>query len=1569
MFSFRRLRSSLLLGAMLGLACGFFSAVPQADAAICRTNFVYVDSSAGVDRAGCWGNSSADAYATISAALADRNANYSGTEITIYFKGNTNQTLDNTGSANNVYLRPQTLGAATSAVFTVKGSNYIRVENFTFSGSGGVKMNGTAKNVTVKNNTFSTATSFVEITGNNVVNIENNTFQSAYIYDHSNSGRVSIWTNTFSGSASKSGYHVYVTSQTSGGIDFVGNKLTSTGGNALYMADAGGAIIMSNTLTGPGSVSNTAATLTNTTGNIQNNTVSGYGKGFTATGTGTTNINYVDKNTITLTDGSATNESIGFGFSSMSISHFTNNVVTLPQGTGDYGLKVSKTNVTEALTNSFSNLNFGIYADNTSFLITTGSNTFTTVGTGIWLVQSYFTTIEKNTIGASSYGILLEAVKGTFSTWNSEGASNDPGASIVTRDSVIQNNAITGSKVGLGMASYQVYTVKNNTFSTVSDGVDQYYSYIYTFTGNVLNHDTAKAGGKGAYLYASTFGTVDRNSFNAFENGIKLVQTSLLNTSFNGNGIYGGVYGLYLDNATVTPLMTNNLFSSMTKPVYLNTGSTGFSLVHNTFYGNTTAVTLNANLPAGNTITLANNVFAGIGAYTLNVQDTADIGTLNYNLYDHAKGATVVNTPTGALNVDALRTLGFESTAYEETNILVNPGAGDFHLINTSRAVNSADNSYGVNRDFDRHTRPVCVTSDRGAFELMPTGLGALNDADGDGLCRFQESAWGLSDSSTDYDGDGLTDTEEIYEYLTEPNVSDTDGDTYSDGEEILTYHTDPLDAADHADDNDRDGMDDAWETHYGLDPSDASDAGEDLDGDGLTNAEEYAAGYDPSDADMDNDDAEDGAEVTAGTDPNNTDSDGDGMEDGFEITYGLDPLSDDAANDSDSDGLTNYEEFDLGTSPVDEDTDGDGMDDAWEEDHSLNPIRSDGNSDYDRDGLSNLEEYTLGTSPDDDDSDGDGYEDGVEVNYSTDPLDSTDYPSIIDDDGDGMDDSWEATYSCVNETVSDASSDPDGDGLSNLEEYTFSSDPCDSDTDSDGMPDDYEASYGLDLSNNDASSDEDSDGLTNSQEYSMGTSPVDDDTDGDGFGDGAENTAGTDPLDASDFPPDGDMDGLDDDWEASYSCMDATVNDAATDDDGDGYTAAQEYSYGTNPCSSDTDGDGLPDSWELTYGLNATVSSASTDSDSDGLTDSQEYSLGTLPNDSDTDGDGMPDGYEDSYGLDPLLNDASSDLDSDWLTNFEEYSLGTSPADSDTDSDGLPDDYEVAYGLNPTSDDSSDDLDGDGLDNARECLLGTTPNVSDTDGDGYSDGVEVDAGNDPLDATDYPLIVDSDSDGLPDTWESSYSCMDAAVSDATTDDDSDLLTASQEYTEGTDPCSNDTDGDLFTDAYEVTEGSDATLSTSTPALTISVVGYGTLIGSGDGSSWDATLAYTYGSPYSFDLYAGDTQYLETYFNSADKGAFAIQWDEDDYLGSVGVLSCGGRTYAFDPSTASCTAISDYTSVSSPDAETTHATLSSQLSMWPDLAGFYTFSDWDWYRSYAISSGTAYDSFSVTLGS
>ena len=234
-------------------------------------------------------------------------------------------------------------------------------------------------------------------------------------------------------------------------------------------------------------------------------------------------------------------------------------------------------------------------------------------------------------------------------------------------------------------------------------------------------------------------------------------------------------------------------------------------------------------------------------------------------------------------------------------------------------------------------------------------------------------------------------------------------------------------------------------------------------------------------------------------------------------------------------------------------------------------------------------------------------------------------------------------------------------------------------DTDSDGLPDSWEQEHFGCTTCAIPTAEPDGDGLTNIEEYILGTNPTNPDTDGDGANDGAEVANGNDPLNPSDKPttnpnggPNTDSDGLPDWWEQDFF---GNLNQNATGDpDNDGLTNLEEYIIGTNPNDNDTDNDGANDGAEVANG-------------NDPLNPSDKPT--TNPNGGpNTDSDGLPDWWEQDF-FGNLNQNATGDPDNDGLTNLEEYILGTNPNDSDSDNDGASDGVEVANGndpLNPTN-------------------------------------------------------------------------------------------------------------------------------------------------------------------------------------------------------------------------------------------------------------------------------------------
>lgn len=413
------------------------------------------------------------------------------------------------------------------------------------------------------------------------------------------------------------------------------------------------------------------------------------------------------------------------------------------------------------------------------------------------------------------------------------------------------------------------------------------------------------------------------------------------------------------------------------------------------------------------------------------------------------------------------------------------------------------------------------------------------------------------------------------------------------------------------------------------------------------------------------------------------------------------------------------------------------------------------------------------------------------------------------------------------------ASTDQDGDGLTLGMEFLLNTQPQDWDSDNDGLPDGWEWKYGLDpldsstLGNNGAAGDPDGDGLSNLQEYRYleptnwdqsstanvldngvwwnGTVPVRNWNEegalgsasppacGDPGNDGQGSTilCDEDPMgnicnDGIDNDGDGDVDAADSDGDGDADCL-------SDDDDGDGL-------IDEDPDGWDTDNDGMSDGWEVANGLNATNPSNADgmygDPDGDGLINIYEYVNPTWTTSSggvDFFRPGPVSGTETVSPCSPVLGIGPGGGMA--CTAEVDGVMQTNPQVADTDGDGLNDSYEA---LTLLTDPTSVDTDSDGIDDGVEVngAYGNPPQASDprnnnTDGDQLDDGEEDKNGNGQVDAneTDPTRSEDAgdfDNDGI-ENWEENLSCTVWNIADTdfggVNDGDE------QNFSHGTDPC------------------------------------------------------------------------------------------------------------------------------------------------------------------------------------
>ncbi len=162
----------------------------------------------------------------------------------------------------------------------------------------------------------------------------------------------------------------------------------------------------------------------------------------------------------------------------------------------------------------------------------------------------------------------------------------------------------------------------------------------------------------------------------------------------------------------------------------------------------------------------------------------------------------------------------------------------------------------------------------------------------------------------------------------------------------------------------------------------------------------------------------------------------------------------------------------------------------------------------------------------------------GVAPAFADDAEEPTEPVVVTDPENDGEEGPEPTIYEPAEEEKIDPDLDTDGDGVPDVKELVFGTDPENADSDGDGLSD-YDELYVYFTAAGDTDSDSDwlsdydeifvygtdplkgdtdSDGLSDNEELYFGTDPLDPDSDGDGIFDGDELLLGTDPLSYDDL-------------------------------------------------------------------------------------------------------------------------------------------------------------------------------------------------------------------------------------------------------------------------------------------------------------------------------------------------------------------------------------------------------------------------------------------------------------------
>ena len=396
-------------------------------------------------------------------------------------------------------------------------------------------------------------------------------------------------------------------------------------------------------------------------------------------------------------------------------------------------------------------------------------------------------------------------------------------------------------------------------------------------------------------------------------------------------------------------------------------------------------------------------------------------------------------------------------------------------------------------------------------------------------------------------------------------------------------------------------------------------------------------------------------------------------------------------------------------------------------------------------------------------------------------------------------------------------------------------------DSDGDGIPDAVEIEHRLDPATSDATADPDQDGLGNAAELAAGTDPHEADTDHDGLLDGEETI--TDPLD-----PDSDDDGLRDGDEVHGNPFPS--NPMLIDSDSDGRDDPTELAAGTDPQNPADVPPGVPvwnpttrtwlwqvDDIRLRWnhaesplaGRRTELFELVTELDDGGW--SAAIRMGLYYRDGVVTHrircingvfhyEGQPGWSFYGTGSTQPANDLKQALGFSGFGEADD-SLPLRLQFTAHQPDPGENLWTLTYNLYQTENPAQPVLIGteswtNGVAADPRLLDGSAP-WTDVYGNPNVPTFDNEPGVEAFITRQALGPADADSDGMPDSWETTHLLNPADPADATLDPDNDGVISRDEFFAGTDPNDDDSDGDQVLDGEEIRQGSSPTDPNSYP--------------------------------------------------------------------------------------------------------------------------------------------------------